>query len=522
MAEATLLAEYNAARGLWTGNPLQMPAGVLTDARNVEYRDGRLCKRRGYTMVLADGVGTELVRFAHDWQAPDGTTRMIGVTASNIWSFDGAAFADHGNMPAGDEPLIDCCTWGSGMAYLTKHALSFQKWDGGAGDFANVGATYLAAPLLPTFIRPFGSSMIGANVNLGGGQYPQRVHWSVVRDPDDWEVVPGGGWANFPQLRGDITGLEYVGRGLAIFAEESIGVLKVMGTVLVPYYFEAGETTVGTRSPHSIRHLGPPFSGHLAFLGSDYNIHTFDGLTVVPRGDAIHSLLKSLLELDHLVKAWATVMPEEGIYRLAVTTSGATENNLIIDWHYRRGQFYIHELAGGVGAWSAAARYVKAAAPTWAELDTATTTWEQLEPTWAELIQESGWWRLAFVGASGDLIAPDEGRNDNGTAISAHALFAPTQVAKQQQVAEADYVEILCDRSSVGSTLDVGLGGSGDGANFTWESHSHSLEETLQPFVNVRSQGRWFALRVANNEVDGTFALRGWRLWGKPQVGVKV
>lgn len=32
----------------------------------------------------------------------------------------------------------------------------------------------------------------------------------------------------------------------------------------------------------------------------------------------------------------------------------------------------------------------------------------------------------------------------------------------------------------------------------------------------------WFAVRVANSEVNGSFALRGWRLWGNPQVGAKV
>ncbi len=522
MAEVALLVEYNAAQGIWAGNPLRLPAGALVDARNVEYRRGRLCKRRGYTMVKADGVGSKKVYFAFDWQAPDGTTRLIAVTVSDIWSWDGTAFADKGNMPAGDEANLDACTWGAGMAYLTKHALSFQKWDGGAGDFANVGATFLAAPLLPTFIRPFASHMIGANVNLGGTQYPQRIHWSESREPDDWEEASGGGWLEFPQLRGGITGMEYVGRGLALFAEESIGVLKAIFSRYSPVAFEQGETTVGSRSPHSIRHLGPPFSGHLAFLGSDFNIHTFDGLTVVPRGDAVHPYLKELLELDYLDKAWATVYPEEGIYRLAVTTRGATENNFIVDWHYKRGHFYFHELGGGVGAWSAGARYVKDAAPTWAELEAAGTTWAQLDLSWAELMQESGWRRLAFVGTKGDLIAPDEGRSDGGAAIEAYALFAPTQVARSQQVAETAYLEVLDDREAVGSTLQVSIGGSGDGASFRWETKPHSLAETLEPFVNVRIQGRWFAVRVANSEVDGTFALRGWRLWGNPKVGVKV
>jgi len=522
MAEATLLVEYNAAQGIWAGNPLLLPAGALVDARNVEYRRGRLCKRRGYSLVKADGVGSKRVRFAFDWQAPDTTQRLIAVTETDIWSWGGATFADKGNMPAGDTPYLDACTWGAGMVYLTKKGLAFQNWDGGAGSFADVGATYDGGALYPTFIRPFGASMVGANCNLGGTQYPQRIHWSKVNDPTDWTAASGGGWAMFPQLRGGITGMEYVGRSLALLAEESIGVLKVMGTAALPYYFEPGETTVGSRSPHSIRHLGPPFSGHLALLGSDLNIHTFDGLTVVPRGDAIHPYLKELLELDHLPKAWATVLPEDGIYRLAVTTRGATENNLIVDWHYKRGQFYFHELGGGVGAWSAAGKYVKGAAPTWAELEAAGTSWAELDVSWAELIKETGWRRLAFLGSKGDLIAPNEGVNDNGTAIASYAVFAPSQAAVQQQVAEAAFLEVLDDREAAASTLEIGVGASRDGAHFTWESQPHTLADTPEPFVNVRGQGRWFAVRVANAEVDGSFALRGWRLWGNPQVGVKV
>jgi len=383
------------------------------------------------------------------------------------------------------------------------------------GDYWTIG---LAPRLLPTFLRRFGGRLVGAYITQGGVDYRQRIAWTAPNLPESWAGY-GSGYEERVNLEGALTGLEPVGRGLAVFAEESIEVMLFTGPASAPFSFQAAEPTVGTLSGKSVCKLGPPFSGQLAFLGSDYNIHVFDGIHAIPVGDAIQPMLKDLLELEYLPKACAQVLPLEGIYRLAVTVSGATENNFIIDWHYRRGQFYFHEFAGTNKAWSACARWIKSSALTWTQLNTLGTTWGALDMTWAELMQESGWRFVGFLGTAGDFCGLFEGGNDGAAGIPAWAEFAPV-TTPGDQVSESAYLEILDDRSSP-STLGVSLGASRDGAHFSWESRAHSLAPTSQPFEDYRMQGKWFALRIANSAVGEQFGLRGWRLWGLPALGMR-
>lgn len=514
MQEQELIGEFQTARGLMAGNPLLMPPGALVDGRNVTYRDGRLCKRRGYTVLKANGVGAHPVRLSKFFRATDWTPRLIALTEHKAFSWDPVTpdFHDEGNLGGADVTSIDACEWGVGTVYICKQGQALSYWDGGAAtDFVASGALNPigGAAYYPSCIRPYNNCLVGAN----DGTNRQAVCWSNSLTPN---TFAGTSFNHLIDARGQITALELVGKALAIFAEESIHTMLYVGGT-PPFIFHRADATVGTLAPRSIGLLGPPYSGQLVFLGSDFNIHTFDGLRTVPQADVIHPILKDLLEEDYLGKANGFVWPKDGVYYLSVPTSGSAENNLVIEWRYRLGQFYLHQISGN-GGWTAAAQYPKSTALTWAGLTALGTTWAHLDMSWAELMQTTGRRPVGFFGTAGDFVRLFDGLSDAGAVVNAYAEFAPFASAAHE-TKESDYLEILDDRSSGASNLIVAVGGSADGASFTFEKQFHSLLPTTEmPKEDFRASGRWFKVKVQNLSLDEQFNLRGWRLYGK-QVG---
>lgn len=513
MAEVELLGEFSVARGLMAGNPLQLPPGALVDGRNVTYSRGRLCKRRGYVMLKANGVGAKVVRLAHHFRTSGGSARLVAVTSSDLYSWvaSTSSFADKGNLSGGDLTNVDACDWGTGYVYVCKQGQALVKWDGGGGDFVPSGAVNPigGGAYYPSYIRPYAGCLVGANDSTN----QQTVCWSDALFPD---TFTGTSFNTLVDARGEITGLELVGTALAIFARESIHTMLYVGGT-PPYLFHRAEPSIGTLAPRSVCLLGPPYSGQLVFLGSDLNIHSFDGLRAVPQGDTIHEILKDALEENYLGKASGMVWPNEGVYWLAVPASGSTENNLLIEWRYRLGQWYLHELSGANKAWSAIARFPKSAAPTWNDIDTAGTIWTNEDRTWLEIMQETGLRPVGFLGTSGDFVEFFKGLLDGTGPIEAWANFAPFETANHE-TKESAYLEILDDRST-SKNLEVRLGSSVDAASFAYETRQHLLAPTTDPSLareNFRKRGKWFQVRVQNLAASEQFNLRGWRLWGMP------
>jgi len=492
-------------------NPLSLPPGTLIGGRNVVADDGRLRKRLGYTIIKASALA-DTCRFAIYFRNASGTDCLVACTHDTMYKYNSAtnAFDSLATLTGtGENAYYDAEVW-AGTLYLVKQGGDAWKWDGAAASATDVSASLTSQA---TYLRAFNSRLIGANCGAGT---TQSIYWSAPLLPEDW-AGSGSGNETRTTLRGDITGIELVGRAMAIFAEESIELMGEGPDSSTPFFFEPAEPTIGTRSPHSICQLGPPFSGMLVFLGSDLNIHTFNGYRAEPVADAIHSFLRDNLEEDYLSKAWGRVWPDYGVYRLAVPTQGSTENNLIIDWWYRKKQFYIHEFAGTDAAWSAASRWVVSTPLTISEQSaTGITVAEQLATgkTIAEMLKSTGKREVAFLGSSGTFVAPFEGINDGSSAIEAWCEIAPTD-GGSGRVKEVSRLEVLADRTSSNNSLSVQLGRSMDGANYDMETFDHTLGETDQPFIDWRAAGRYFKVRMSNTEADESFALRGLRLWGE-------
>ena len=516
MASVPPLAEFNVVRGLnYSESPNSLPLGTLVDARNVRGCQGRLRTRPGYTMVKSGGLGAR-ARFAFFFRNAAGTVRLIACTPAKMWNYDSATntFEDRGDFASSaDNAYYDAAVWG-GTLYLVKRGGDAWKWNGvAAGDFTDVTASLKG----PTFLRAFNSRLLGAHCTVGGNTLAQSLYWSAPDLPENWTGA-GSGNETRRALQGEITGLENVGRGVALFAEESIEMIGETSEAAAPYTFTSVEPTLGTGAPHSICKLGSPYSGNLAFLGSDLNLHVFTGNRAEAVGYPIHSLLKGIVERDYLAKAWGRVWDEEGVYMLALPTCGSTENNLLIEWQYRENRFFVHDWAGTDKAWTAAARWVKSSPLTWAQLRTATTTWAQLRAAglaWGELRKATGRREIAFLGSTGSLVAPWEGTSDNGVAISAYAEFAPTD-GGSPDTKELQQLEILDDRLGASNVLSVTVKRSMDaGASSQVTTRQHTLGGTQDPFVDVGDTGRYFGLKFSMAGLNQVMSLRGLRLWGQ-------
>lgn len=543
-SEVQVLTEWEPAQGIVTDrHPYQLPTGTLVDGRNVRYDRGRLSMRDG-TALLKDGgvaggvaniVGAqEVCRFARYFETATQSPRLVVATQSAILAWDAGAgnFVDKspaGGLAGADIPYYDAVNW-LGNLYVTKQGNEFMFWDGGVGLFVDVTATSPAGALFPTYIRAFNGYLVGAHCQDAGATLPQSIYWSVpvpthpppgVGTTSDWNGA-GSGNETRVDLRGQITGLELVGRGMAIFAEESIDVMREGPTVAMPFLFHTAEPTLGCPAPHSICPLGPPYSAQVVFLGSDSHIHVFNGNRALPVSEnKIHAWMRDNLEEDHLCKAWGHVLPNEGVYLLAVATGGATENNAIIEWNYWRDQFYLHELGcTGQPAWSCTARWVRGTPQTWATIKVRGDTWASVRGTWSAMKKTTGRIETAFlVTPTGLLVDGDwmhifEGSSDWGQAISAYAQFAPTD-GGTDRVKEIERVEIVADRTGATNLLTVEFGASMDAVNFDWESNAHALGPTDKPYVDCRKVGKFHGLRVGMDGLDQHFRLRAIRLAGR-------
>lgn len=529
-------------------------SGVLTDGRNVRWNKGRLAMRDG-TLMICQGdkaanvheggfetamAGTGYVRFAYYFETVTGSPRLIacGYTgaAGHVFHYDGiSAEFDHkcpvGDLGGSDSPLWDATTY-LGHCYLTKEGSEFLYWDGGAGTFLDVAATSPTGALFPIYLRAFNRRLVGANCFEAGAHHPQGVYWSIIDPPNpanDWNsIVSGAGSEIRVGMRGQITGMEIVSRALAIFAEESIDVARAGPSVYVPFLFSQAEPTLGTRAPHSIRLLGPPYSGELAFLGSDLHIHIFNGNRAIPKtAQKIHEFLKDHVEEDLLDKAWGHVVPTLGTYYLAIPTDGATENNLIIEWNYLTDQFYIHAINDSVGAPSAISRWVRGVPLTWAALKARGDTWASVRGTWGAVKKATGRREVCFHSSYGNMLEMFAGDRDlngcttgapqNLTAlgINAYAEFGETD-SGHPDTKEIDRVEILADRSGAENLLDVRLYGGYDGSSWPYEASAiHALGPTQDPNAKLRVTGIYHKLRLSMGAIGQQFRLRGFRLAGK-------
>lgn len=243
------------------------------------------------------------------------------------------------------------------LLIVTNGKDAIQKWNGTT--WANLGGS---PPSAARYMIPFYSRLILLYTTESATDYPHRIRWSIVGDPETWTGT-GSGAIDVLETQDRITGVARLGDRVFVFKEDSIWELYYVGGTDV-FKVRMISTDVGCRAGKTVVAVGTS----LLFVGSN-NVYSFDGATFSEIGSPIYPYMFETLDrtasLYRINRAHAIFDYEAGQYIVAVPTVDNATPNIILKYDLR-GKFWTRRskectamgyLLRGLGtsvAWSAA------------------------------------------------------------------------------------------------------------------------------------------------------------------------
>lgn len=217
------------------------------------------------------------------------------------------------NFAEYDQGIMQSVTWTYGnvsTAYMTRLGLPLHK----IVDTPSVNASYSLAKVNPTFVEDGETHHLSAkymlvtnnrlflgNCYVDTVQYPTRVHWSDINNPEDFKISDTSE-ADFTYLginSLEITGLAYTNGVVLIFTRNSIWRSDYEGHDL------KFRTTIFSSNVGNYFHYGCITVNEIVYFVGRDNFYKIDGLTISPIGDPIWEWFKqnSVSDVDSNVIA---------------------------------------------------------------------------------------------------------------------------------------------------------------------------------------------------------------------------
>jgi hypothetical protein len=209
---------------------------------------------------------------------------------------------------------------GNDIFILTNGVDDIQKWDGGAGDFTDLGGL---TTILAKFVIFYQNRLILGWTTESGTKCPTRCRWSVLGDPEDFSGA-GSGFVELIDTTDWVTGFCYFKNRLFVIKERSIWELIYVGgtTVFSPY-----RVVDGVGSYIEVIGLGDV----LVIYGTD-SVYLYDGYSLTPISDQIYPLLyetdSKIVNFDKISRARAAYIEELEEYWLSVPTQGSVPDTI--------------------------------------------------------------------------------------------------------------------------------------------------------------------------------------------------
>lgn len=329
--------------------PFGMPEGGLVIAENILPTDGRYITAqdkqtysssavasagggkpsRAIELKLVSGdyygfIGThdKLYRLNTDKTLTD-KTRVAGgayTTGDNQWNFE-----QYGDWI---------------LATNFSDDIQIFKDFGGAGAFVSLASekTGTDDPPKAKYMLLYKGHLILGYVNAAG---PKKIQWSALEDVGGWDqsLTTGADSQNFPDGKGEITGLARVGNGFAVFHENSINTGYYSGA---PYTFAFQHNridNVGCYVPGSLISVG----GIAYFWGED-DIYMFDGQTLTPIGTNLKDTVIDSLNTAAMNQVSVAHDNANGLIWWSYPTGSDTNATKVLVYNYREKRFTQLEL----------------------------------------------------------------------------------------------------------------------------------------------------------------------------------
>lgn len=228
-----------------------------------------------------------------------------------------------------------CCftTW-ENEVYITNDVDAPFKWNGTTSSTIGIPTGLTNAK----YNTQYNNYLFYANVTVSGTNHNSRIYWSALGDASTWSST------HFINISNDdgqeITGIKVLSDRLVIYKSRSIYNLVFTGDSDIPFILPGGgksNSSVGCVAPFSIQEVN---NGHF-FLSYD-GFYYYDGNNSYKVSNKIN---KDINRLNHnrFNSCCSMVQKDKNRYWCAVTSSGSSENDLVIIWDFFNNAFSIYD-----------------------------------------------------------------------------------------------------------------------------------------------------------------------------------
>jgi len=331
------------------GSGLNTTAGALSldntessDLQNIDFsRFGSFFQRNGYNVLNSTAIANSPEGDGLHWYEYDLagtlTRKAIAVADGKLFKMDGldGTWDDiTGALTITAGSHVDFETFLNDV-YMTNGTDAPWKWDGAAA--SGVAMTVPAGLTNAKWVCLYNNYLFLGNVTVGGVKYRSRIYWCNLANTGVWDAAD-----HISVSKNDgqeITGMRVLADRMVVYKERSIYALMFTGDADIPFILPGGgksNSSVGCISGFSIQDA---LNSHV-FLAYD-GIYLFDGANSFKLSDRINTLINSYNDL-RFPKCVSMNQKTKNKYWLAMATSGATENDVVITWDYVLNSFSLY------------------------------------------------------------------------------------------------------------------------------------------------------------------------------------
>ncbi len=281
VGEILALDRFSPVQGLMSDlPPTTLPPGFVPRSRNVRFLNGMVYKRTGY-VSWGDAL-SDTIMHLKEFRTTTGTAHFMCATVDRLYSYTSGSdtWTDRAGADIFTGDIDDIFTSaqyldnfvitnGQDNVYVWPGVDNAAKLTGASGyqvsDFHNA-----------RMVVAFKDRILLLNIKEDGNWHPQKLRWSDTGGITVWEGGTSGS-NTLVEDKSDIVGALVLGNDLAIYKGQSVVAARY--TALTPLFsFTTMVSDLGLAARNCIVDIG---SVHL-FLGSDYDLHMYQGGRVAP------------------------------------------------------------------------------------------------------------------------------------------------------------------------------------------------------------------------------------------------
>lgn len=369
-------------------------------------------------------------------------------------------------------------------------------------------------------LRAFRNFLIAMDVTKGAQRYRQMVKWSSSADPltvpgtwDEGDPTNDAGENSLSDTNGDVIDGLPLRDVFIIYKDDSIYGMQYIGGQFIFRFYQIFKN-VGLLSKRCVC----AFEQSHCFIGDDFDVYIHDGNSLKSIGqDRVREYIRDNVDGTNYQHMFVVPNPVTTEIWIFLPLGDTDYPSHILMWNWRKNTWGVRDcdnVAHGAVGGIESSDYLT----TWAQLQTAGTTWDGWGVSWSELesLPPEKKLVLASPTMTAGLIETEYGSAELGAplpfSVERLGLWTmPTKVVEGQRVADLQTVKFIrrirfrTDSAASASMINFEVAIQSDvDSPLVWQTSSKVTDKTVE--LTVLKRGRFINIR-AESTVDTLFAL---------------